>query len=214
MEPSAWHDRGGLPHFSPGAIPQFITWRTEDSVPRTMFSEILSATDHLERQERTNRRMSAVEQLLDSGLGACPLKSQAHGHIVQDYLRAHDGALYDLHAWVVMPNHVHVLLTPDPSRTLAYVVNRIKGATSRAINLARGSAGTFWQADYFDRFIRDADHFRRVAEYIHGNPIKAGLCRSTMEWPLSSAQIVASRPGKFVCEERATYGEQYDPFLD
>ncbi len=214
MEQSAWHTRRALPHYDPGSIPQFLTWRCADSVPKEKMTEILASTDHLDTHERSNRRMSELERVLDSGLGTCPLRASAHGHLVQDFLQAHDAALYDLHAWVVMPNHVHVLLTPRPGKSLAYVVNRIKGATSRAINVARGASGTLWQEQYFDRFIRDQEHFRRVAEYIHGNPIKAGLCKGVLDWPLSSARLVSERPGKYVLEDLSEYGEPYDPFLN
>jgi len=93
---------------------------------------------------------------------------------------------YQLRAWVLMANHVHVLLLPlvAPSRLL----QSLKGATARAANQVLGRSGeTFWQAESYDHWVRDEREMERIAAYIEGNPVKAGLATRPEDWTWSSA---------------------------
>jgi REP element-mobilizing transposase RayT len=95
---------------------------------------------------------------------------------------------YELDAWVLMPNHVHILLRPLGDQDLGSAVKSIKGSSAHAANqLLHRSGSRFWARDYFDRRIRDRDHQGRVTRYIENNPVKAGLCGSVEDWPWSSA---------------------------
>ena len=86
-----------------------------------------------------------------------------------------DPANYALHAWVVMPNHVHMLITPLSN--VSSLMQRLKGATAREANRLLGRSGTpFWQHESYDRLVRDAREFRRIENYIIQNPVRAGLC--------------------------------------
>ena len=102
-----------------------------------------------------------------------------------------DGERYQLIAWCIMPNHVHVLI--QPTIELGKVVQSWKSYTGRwalehNAELGLGVPGkAFWMREYWDRFIRDERHYESVVEYIHNNPVKAGLCRSPAEWKWSSA---------------------------
>lgn len=86
-----------------------------------------------------------------------------------------NGARHDHFCWMIMPNHVHALTALHPAERLEKVVASWKRHSAREINLALGTSGQVWQHEYFDRMIRDAGHFQRVADYIRGNPEKAGL---------------------------------------
>ncbi len=171
----------------------------------------MTETEALLPSERNQRRASLFERTLDQGLGYCPLKIEEQGRIMREHLQAHHAELYDLHAWVVMPNHVHALLTPLEDVKLATIMKRLKGATSRFINQARGVSGTLWQGEYFDRYMRNEEHMEKVAHYIHWNPVKAGLCTAPGDWALSSASAGKVR---VVRERRAQYGDEFDPFCD
>ncbi len=90
-----------------------------------------------------------------------------------------------------MPNHVHVLI--QPARNLASIVQGWKSFTARwilrnrtALGLDIPEGGTLWMREYWDRYIRDENHYRTVVDYIHHNPVKAGLCASPELWPWSS----------------------------
>ena len=88
-----------------------------------------------------------------------------------------------------MPNHVHATLRPLGDQDLASTVRGIKGSSARDANrLLNRSGSPFWARDYFDRRIRDREHEGRVTRYIENNPVKAGLCRATEDWPWSSAR--------------------------
>ena len=86
-----------------------------------------------------------------------------------------------------MPNHVHVLLTPLEGVALNKIVGTFKSVSATKIGKLSGKPGGIWQDDYFDRWMRNSDHFARTAEYIAWNPKKAGLVDDPALWTWSSA---------------------------
>ncbi len=131
-------------------------------------------------------RRERFEGLLDAGHGEGLLARPEIGALVQQALRHFDGNRYFLHAWCVMPNHVHVLVTPLKGFSLSSLVHSWKSFTAKAINSALGREGTVWFEEYFDRAIRDEAHFSAAKDYIEDNPVKAGLCAAPGDWPFSS----------------------------
>jgi putative DNA methylase len=114
--------------------------------------------------------------------------------IVQAALLKFDGARYCLHAWCVMPNHVHVLATPLGAWSLSSILHSWKSFTAKQINKALSRDGAVWWEEYFDRAIRDDVHFEVAKTYIEENPVKAGLCVTAAEWPFSSARARSGLP--------------------
>jgi putative DNA methylase len=90
-----------------------------------------------------------------------------------------------------MPNHVHVLITPLHDNSLSAIVHSWKSFTAKKINAVLATAGTLWQADYFDRMIRDERHWHAAVAYIRDNPVQAGLAATAADYPFSSASAVA-----------------------
>ena len=90
-------------------------------------------------------------------------------------LQFFDTSRYLLHAWVIMPNHVHLLLSLAEAASLERVVASWKRFTANQIHARNHTSGSLWQKDYFDRIIRDWDHIMNVARYIRRNPVKAKL---------------------------------------
>jgi putative DNA methylase len=176
-----WHSRGYLPHFDGGEITQFITFRLFDSMPQKVLKKWkeTAATDVEFRKK--------VEAYLDSGYGECWLKKEEVAELVQNSLLFHDKNRYRLISWVVMPNHVHTLLTPLESEHLSEIVHSIKSYTAQKSNRLLNRAGQFWQREAFDRYIRNKRHFDNVIRYIEENPVKAGLCDRPEEWRFGSA---------------------------
>jgi REP element-mobilizing transposase RayT len=176
-----------LPHIDAGAQPQFLTWRLADSLPASLFlqwkEELAGAPD----EERRKTLAKLVNDECDAGRGECVLRQPLVARTVQETLRFDHGRRYDLHAWVVMPNHVHVLLTPRENVTLDEIMRTQKSISSTRINKLLGASGRLWQPDYFDRLIRDEKHFNGVVRYIEWNPVKAKLCADPADWPWSSA---------------------------
>jgi len=96
-----------------------------------------------------------------------------------------DGS-YQLGSWVLMPNHLHLIL--QPLRPLAKAIAHLKACSGRDANRLLHRVGKpFWTRDYFDRWIRGREELQRIIRYIERNPINAALCSSMEEWPWSSA---------------------------
>ena len=90
-------------------------------------------------------------------------------------MRYFDGDRYHLGEWVIMPNHVHVLVTPLGEHKLSDIVHSWKSFTANQINKALNRRGKVWQEEYYDRIIRGPQHLYLVEQYIHNNPQKAGI---------------------------------------
>ena len=182
-----WHSRGYLPHFDGGSIGQFITLHLADSLPAHIVErwkrELEAEPDEIREIELNDR----IEKYLDEGYGECYLKREDVAALVQDSLLFFDGRRYKLISWVIMPNHIHFLLAPLNAHSLSDILHSIKSYTANEANKVIGRAGQFWHEDYFDRFIRSEEHYWHTVNYIHNNPVKAGLCRSAKDWKFSSA---------------------------
>jgi len=188
LKDAGWHSRGYLPHFDAGEIAQTITFRLADSLPHIV----------LERWKRELERESAsaqsvlrkrIEYYLDQGYGGCALRSATLARMVEESLLHFDGQRYRLSSWVVMPNHVHMLIMPFAEWSLSRIMKDMKSFTSREANKFLGRRGQFWMEDYFDRYIRDRKHFASAITYIENNPVKARLCARPEDWPFSSARF-------------------------
>jgi putative DNA methylase len=187
-----WHSRGYLPHWEAGEMPQSLTFRLHDSLPRALREHWRVELAHLGEAEQQLERRKRLEAALDAGHGACFLQQPDIAALVENALLYFDGERYRLHAWIVMPNHVHVLVTPLHSNSLSSLVHTWKSFTAKAANRLLGREGAFWFEEYFDRAIRDDRHFARVVAYIENNPAQAGLCAQAADWPFGSARLGAS----------------------
>jgi putative transposase len=179
--------RGYLPHVDEGGLTQFVTFRLGDALPGHVVGEMQEAVKGLQSGEVQQERFRQIEGWIDRGHGACWLRREDIGSVVEDALRYFDGKRYELHAWVVMPNHVHLLFTLVEGESLDKVMKSLKSFTARRCNKALGRSGNFWYREYFDRYIRNEKHFSDVVDYIEYNPVKAGLCTKPEHWKRSSA---------------------------
>jgi putative DNA methylase len=188
---SHWYSRGYLPHFDDGVQSQFVTIRLFDSMPQVVLDRWRKELEQesLEKMEAILRRR--IEYYLDQGYGSCFLKNQDIAKMIQNALLFHDSEKYKLSAWVVMPNHVHILLTQYNGFSLSDVAHAIKSYTANEANKILKREGRFWQKEPFDRYIRDGKHFANVVAYIENNPVKARLCKEPSDWVYSSAWFKA-----------------------
>jgi len=183
-----WHSRGYLPHFDTDQRTQFVTIRLVDSLPEDALARLKDemrmraahGIDDLELQRR-------IERFLDTGYGACWLKRPEVAEVVESVLLDADRDLFDLRGWVIMPNHAHILLRPNAGISLSKIMQKIKGASAYEANRVLGRTGAFWMRDYFDRYIRDHEHYLKAVKYIEQNPVKARFCADPAEWRFGSA---------------------------
>ncbi len=183
VSPKGWYSRGYLPHLDAPGLLQSVTFHLGDSLPREVLVHLYTETQPSDLQ-----RLRRIEALLDAGHGACWLRRPELARLVEDALLHFDGARYRLLCWTIMPNHVHLLMETDATHPLPKVVQSWKSFTSKAANAMLGRTGTFWDRDYFDRFIRDDGHLAAVVRYIEDNPVKAGLVERAEDWPWGSAR--------------------------
>jgi putative transposase len=170
-----------LPHVYSTTRPVFLTWRLYGSLP---------AHRHFGQEPKSSgQEFDALDRLLDQGrTGPVHLREpRVADMVVAAILYAADKLLfYDLHAFVVMPNHVHLLLTPTVP--LPKLLKSIKNFTAKQANEMLSTTGsTFWQPETYDHVVRNHDEFNRIWAYIERNPVRAGLAATPSDYCWSSA---------------------------
>lgn len=178
-----WRD---LPHRTQDGTTAFVTFRLADSLPKERLQEWYGDLQTFLKKNpkpwdestwKTYRRRfpDRLEQWLDESHGSRALADPAIAGIVERALHHFDGDRYILDAWVIMPNHVHVLVKPLDGHTLDAILHSWKSFTAREINTAIGRSGQLWDHESFDHLLRGAEQLDRVRRYIEANPEKAGL---------------------------------------
>jgi putative DNA methylase len=188
--PVGWYARGYLPHLNTAGLVQGVTFHLGDSLPAGRLRQLLAETS-----DGLTERRHRLQAMLDAGYGACWLRRPEIAELVERALLVRDGIRYRLLAWVVMPNHVHVLVETVPDVPLSEVVRAWKGATAREANRLLDRHGAFWERDYFDRYVRDDAHLAAAVRYIDENPVRAGLVTKPADWPFGSARRSGASAG-------------------
>ena len=198
------HYQRVLPHILPPGESVFITYRLAGSIPtevmlrfieekqeeirRIVERENNSATNKKSIQNGNKRYFARFDQYLDKATnGPHWLKQPNVSAIVKEGLHHRDGEDYDLHAYCVMSNHVHLLVTiRHEHRPFHLTLKSLKGYSARKANELLSRTGQpFWQPESYDHVVRDVKEFNRIVAYILNNPVKAGLVESWEEWPHS-----------------------------
>ncbi len=186
-DPKGWYSRDYLPHFDRPGLIQGITFRLHDSMPAIQLERWAQELKALPPSKQDVERQKRIAAYLDAGAGACWLKKPPIAGMVEEALLYFDGDRYRLLAWVVMPNHVHVLSEMKPDWPLEKVISSWKTWTAKRANEFLGRSGIFWCRDFHDRYIRDREHLENAKRYIEQNPVKARLCKKAEDWRWSSA---------------------------
>ena len=196
--------RGYLPHLEHPNSTYFVTFRLIGSIPHKVVeswkAERKEIREEAERhgrplskheQTRLKRLFSArTEKYLDQLYGECWLKNPVIAEIVLNALKYFDGTRYRLHAWCVMPNHVHVVFTTLPTGAelqshLIPILHSWKSYTAHRANKVLRRVGPFWQDEYYDRLIRSDNELAHYIHYTLQNPVKANLSEDWKEWAWS-----------------------------
>lgn len=180
-----WHERGYLPHRDSPGLTQFITYHLADCFPGALRGE-WSALLEIEEDRQRRRELEAY---LDRGRGKCWLRRGDIALACESGLLHFHPERYRIKAWCVMPNHVHVLVDIR-ELPMSELVKNWKGYSSYQANqILSRSESDFWANDYWDTYMRDAEHERRTIRYIENNPAKAGLVPQASLSPASSARF-------------------------
>ncbi len=210
--------RRRLPHWQPDGAVIFVTWRIDGALPRRLLQAISDVEGRLEssrkqpketEEDKSLRVAKIAFGLLDKALDevltsatSCSrwLEDPRVASLVRDSFHFWGGERYVLHRYVVMPNHVHILLEPllvgveseedhaEGARVaLRDIAKGLKGYTAREANRILGRTGRFWRREYFDHWVRNPAEYARIVDYIDQNPVRAGLCSGPADWPWSSS---------------------------
>ena len=194
-----WSSRGYVPHYDNVDAIQHLTYTLKDASSPKIFERINYKLQVLKEnyknkglreenmQEYMNiEKLKLIHEHLDLGYGECYLKDLRASKIVEKALFYFDNIKYNLFAWCIMPNHVHVLL--QCREPLSKISFSLKSYTAKKIKEELSLTNKhIWQREYYDRFMRDAYHFKMCKDYIEMNPVKAGLVKTKEDWQFSSA---------------------------
>ena len=184
--------RRKLPHWEQDRCLCFVTFRLKDSIPKSKLAdwnerrilwlknkgidletsnrnltEKLSDTQKIEYYQRFT---SFYHELLDSGIGQCELRNPQNSKIVADALLCFDGVRYQMEEFIVMPNHIHLLVRMNNDWPLSKLLQSWKRYTAREINKRTQQTGSLWQREYYDHLVRNEQQFIRIKKYIKDNP--------------------------------------------
>lgn len=193
--------RSRLPHIQPLGGTFFVTARLYDSVPqieKQRLSEtfllrkqqIMAQRDHTpdELDRLTKQYFTAYETILEkSDFGPKWLAIDAVAEQVAAALHYFDAKRYELIAYCLMSNHIHVVFTLNDNGTMGAVtlqqtMHSLKSFTASKCNELLDRTGAFWEYESYDRLVRDRDELHRIVKYVLQNPVKAGLCQGWQDW--------------------------------
>jgi putative transposase len=109
------------------------------------------------------------------------------GFLIDWFFTAQRRAWFDLLAFVVMPDHYHLVLTLGESLSLSEAIGKVNENSARLARRSLGMESTFWQDGFHDHLIRPTEDVRRCIEDVHMNPVEKGLVKVPEEWPFSSS---------------------------
>ena len=177
--------RRRLPHYYSAGQATFLTWRLHGSLP---------ANRSFPPAIASGQAFRAMDRILDSACtGPLFLRMPELAKMVMEAILYRDQRTCQVHSFVIMPNHVHLLMTPFDR--VSKVMQSLKRFTAREGNRMLGLTGRpFWQDESFDRLVRNDTEFERIVEYIERNPVMAGLAATPEEFPWSSARPINNRP--------------------
>jgi len=178
----SYYKSRALPHWNPGDAALFITWRLHGSFPALQpeWERLPSAQRFQTEDQALDKLATGPQYLKDPAIAAAVANTLHYG--------AQTLHLYDLHAWVIMSNHVHIFI--DPLARLPRITKSIKNFSAREANKILNRTGhPFWQSESFDRWVRNEKEFNDIFYYIESNPVTAGLVANPEDWQWSSASV-------------------------
>ena len=170
-----------LPHWDPGDAALFITWRLHGSLPAPPKEwEVLPSIQRFELQDQSLAHATGPHWLKIPAVAESVIRTLHYG--------AEQLHLYELHVWVIMSNHVHILI--EPHAPLGKITRSIKNYSAKEANrILQRTGQPFWQNESYDRVVRNQQEFNDIVRYIEFNPVKAGLVSDPEEWRWSSAWV-------------------------
>jgi len=206
---SGFHSRGVLPHLKREGSTCFVTFRQAGTLPKEVLLRFKAERDAIMQQAQAAKRprtwheqeelfrwySNRVDKYLDAGQGTCYLRRPQLADLVAGAIQFFDRQRYELRAWVVMPNHAHVVVWPMPGHTLSDILHSWKSFTAHEINRRLPTKVVpFWQSESYEHLSRDDEDLHRCCHYTLMNPVNSGLCARPEDWRWSSAYAAQPSP--------------------
>lgn len=193
-----------LPHWQPEGATLFVTCRLAGSLPRAKIAELQAQRQvqqarlaQIDDTEERNRRAYQTDRhafgqwdhaLHCTTYGPHWLSEPQIANIVVEALHYRDDRVFDLLAYCLMPNHMHLVIAPQQRadgtyHILSHIMQSLKRNTARRANQMLGRQGPFWQAESYDHVVRDNEELTRIVRYVLNNPVKANLVEEWESWP-------------------------------
>ena len=198
--------RRNLPHIQPRGATFLVNFRLVGSLPIEVAERLSAEAEHLEKKlltitdrkekqllrDRDQRKLFPKweDELHKSQTGPFWLQDERIAEIVADSILYHDGDWFDVLAYCILPNHVHLVLIPYESSDIAdysltKIMHNIKRNSANHANKVLGRTGAFWQHENYDHFARDEKELERIIKYVLHNPVEAGLTDDWSKWKWS-----------------------------
>ena len=188
-----------LPHWTKDGAVYHVIFRLADSLPqKTLLALDAERKELIGKIENEGRKPTVaemkrmdelfsenIERFLDSGYGKCWLARDDVAKIAADTLMFFNNKRYELYAWCIMPNHVHVILKPNANYLLQDIICSWKSFIATRSNKLIGRTGAFWHREYFDRIIRKYEHVETIIDYVWKNPDEAGFKNWSWRWKIA-----------------------------
>ena len=219
-----------LPHWEQGSVWYFVTFRLADALPLAVVEKLKKERERWKQTHDLDNLSSAelaeyhrlfsdrYETLLNAGSGSCVLRNEVNAKIVRDALQYFEGQRYVLDEFVIMPNHVHVLVKPMNGHGLPDITHSWKSFTANQINQRLGKTGSFWQHESYDHIVRHERAMEAIRRYIRENPTVAGAScsrfKTTLE--LEAPATIAKRAiveAILARHDAATAGRKFNALL-
>jgi putative transposase len=187
--PSTFYRRH-LPHYQPAGATFFVTFRFAGSLPIEVVARLKEEHVRGDRDRQVTSRGKGYFSRFDEALDRCLsgpkwLNVSAVADAVKEAIHHRDGKLYDLLAYCIMPNHVHMVFVGRNDIPTYKMLQSLKRHTALRANEYLGRRGAFWQDESYDHVVRSPRELKRIIAYVLNNPVKAGLVRSWEEWKWS-----------------------------
>jgi REP element-mobilizing transposase RayT len=201
--------RRNLPHIQPRGATFLVNFRLAGSLPTEVVEQLRTQAEQVNKelltikdQEARSRKRDTEQRRLfskwddalhESQTGPFWLREDGIAQVVADSILFHNGDWFDVLAYCIMPNHVHVVLTPYASSdttdySLTKIMHNIKRNSANHANKILDRTGAFWQHESYDHFARDEKELERIIKYVLYNPVKARLVKEQSQWKWSYCQ--------------------------
>ena len=198
--------RRNLPHVQPRGASFLVNFRLAGSLPTEVIKKlaeeslkldqnltvIKNKNEKIQFRDKEHRKLFGKwdDALHNSKTGPFWLKDERIAQVVVNSIMYHDSEWFDVLAYCIMPNHVHLVLAPYESSNFAdfgltKIMHNIKRNSANQANKILGRMGSFWQHENYDHFARDEKELERIVKYVLYNPVKANLVKNQSDWKWS-----------------------------